>query len=264
MSALAEIAAHASVPNVYFSYGMTKSGSTLGFELARTALDMAGLKQVLLPDTIRKTRKINFTQHLDDKAVLALEGLADAMGYPIAIKTHTRPDPGVVRLLETGRASAHAIYRDPRDIALSMLDHGARARAKGKPAFSEYHVIEDTIEPIKHQTNTLLAWLSLPNVRPLFYDDLAFDTQTTAALIADELGLDAQADVIQEVMTNRFTQLNVGIKDRHLLEMDGATSARFKRIFAPLYDHLIEARAALPRDGRPVLNAKQPLALWDE
>ena len=170
----------------------------------------------------------------------------------------------VVKLLQQGHATAHAIYRDPRDIALSMLDHGARARAKGKPAFAEYRTIDDTIEPIRHQTNSLLAWLSLPGVRPLFYDDLAFETARTLGVITRELGIPAHEDTIREVMTNRFTQFNVGARNRYLQEMDGAQSARFRRIFAPLYERLIDVRETLARDGTPLLDPAKPLAYWDQ
>jgi len=251
MNAVRDIEPAHPVPNIYFSFGMTKSGSTLGFELARTGLEQAGMEQELLPSCVSAMRRINFAQHLDNKAVVALEAITDAIGHPVAIKTHTRPDPEVIRLLQSGRASAHAIYRDPRDIALSMLDHGERA-----------HTIEDTIEPIKHQTNSLLAWLSLPNVRPLYYDDLAFDTVRTMDVIANELGFAAPAETIKEVMTSRFTQLNVGVRDRHMLEMDKETSQRFETIFAPFYDRLIHNRAQLRRDGHPVLDPQAPLAIW--
>lgn len=252
-------------PLIYFSYGMTKSGSTLAYELARSALVLAGLEQPRLSlAAVTNRKKINFIAHVDDPQANAIRNEVASIGHTIAIKTHTRPDPQIVEMLEKGEAFGHAIYRDPRDMALSMLDHGERARAAGKPAFAEYVAVEDTIENIAHQTNTLRAWLSLPGVIPLYYDDFAFDIDATTARIMAELGINADIDAtIRMATVERFTQLNKGVAARHNDEMAPAISATFKEIFAPLYDTLITHRAALPRDGRPALAADAPLCRWD-
>ena len=244
---------------------MTKSGSTLAYELARSALVMAGYDQPRLStNAVLDRKKINFVNHIGPEQVAALEAETAEIGHPIALKTHTRPDDGVVRLLQEGRATAHAIYRDPRDMALSMLDHAANARAKGKPNFTEFHTVEDTIDNIRHQTNTLLSWLSLPNVRPLYYVDVAFDMENTATLLMEELGVDAPVDdVIFMATQQRFTQRNKGVKARHETELTPEMSARFLDIFAPFYEKLVENRKALPRDGRPVLAADTPLCHWE-
>lgn len=253
-------------PRIYFSYGMTKTGSTLAFELARSALILSGKEQPRLStDAVMDRRKLNFVSHLSDQNVAALVNETDALGHMVAIKTHTRPDPAVVRLLQEGRAMAHAVYRDPRDMALSMVDHGVRSAAKGKKNFTEFQSPYDAIENICHQTNSLLAWLSLPNVRPLYFDDVAFNTEEIVTLMMDEMGVSAPiGDVIYMATHQRFTQLNKGVKARHETEMDEDLSATFRAAFAPLYEKLINNRAALPRDGRPVLDANEPLFAWPE
>jgi hypothetical protein len=251
--------------NIYFSYGMTKSGSTLGFELARTALEQAGCRQPLLPGSLSRAKRINFIAHIDVPAFASIETFANQLGGPLAIKTHTRPDEPIIDALQSGRAFAHAIYRDPRDIALSMLDHGKRARRDGKPAFSEFVEIADTIEPIKHQANTLLAWLSLPNVKPLFYDDIAFATAQTLPGLMDDLNIQTDAaQVINTVQNDRFTQFNIGRPNRHEREMDTATSARFCDIFAPMYDRLITNKPTQRPNGDPILDPSQSLCHWDK
>ena len=251
---------------IYFSFGMTKSGSTLAYELARSALVLAGYEQPRLSTkAVLDRKKLNFVAHLDADAVAALKAETAALGTPVAIKTHTRPDAEVVKLLQSGEATAHAVYRDPRDMALSMVDHGARALAKGKTAFTEFKTAEDAIENICHQTNSLRSWLSLPNVRPLFYDDVAFDTEKTVGLMLAELGVDVPSeDVIYMAAHQRFTQLNKGVRARHETEMAPELSARFKEIFAPFYERLIDNRAGLSRDGSPVMGADDALCLWSE
>ncbi len=253
-------------PLIYFSYGMTKSGSTLSFELARSALELSGQPQPRLStNAVEDRKKLNFCAHIDAPRADAIRAETAALGHTVAIKTHTRPDPEVVKMLENNEAFAHATYRDPRDIALSMLDHGARSRAKKALSFAEYEVLGDTIEDIKHQTNSLLAWLSLPNVKPLYYEDVAFNMAPTAAKIAQDLGLSVDvSDTIKTATENRFTQRNKAVSTRHTSEMTPHDSARFEDIFAPMYDRLISDRDAFPTDGSPILDHTIPLCDWSQ
>lgn len=252
-------------PRIYFSYGMTKSGSTLAYELARAALVLSGFDQPRLSTAaVMDRKKLNFVAHLTEANTAALLAEAEALGHMVVIKTHTRPDPPVVALLQSGQAIAHATFRDPRDMALSMVDHGDKSRAKGRPGFTEFREPADALENIKHQSNSLLAWLSLPGVKPLFYNDLAFDMEATTRAMMAHMGLTADpAAVIQMATGERFTQLNKGIRDRYRTEMDTSLSARFLTEFAPFYAKLIDGRDQLPSNP-PILNAQERLCLWPD
>lgn len=252
-------------PQIYFSFGMTKSGSTLAFELARAALVLSGQHQPMLSEAaVLKRKKINFCEHIDADRAQALRNEATKIGNMIAIKTHTRPDPEVVEMLNSGAAIAHATYRDPRDMALSMVDHGAKSRAQGRLEFTEFETARDTIDELRHQSNSLLAWLSLPGVKPLFFDDLAFDTYRAATHIIDDLDVDVRVpDVIDMAVNQRGTQKNIGIKDRYRSEMTPELSAEFETVFAPLYSKLIEGRPDLRNGSGPVLNAQDTLCDWN-
>jgi len=253
-------------PLIYFSYGMTKSGSTLSFELARAALVLSGQPQPMLSEAaVLKRRRINFCDHIDGTRADAIRAEVSGLGHMVAIKTHTRPDPEVIKMLNSGEALAHATFRDPRDIALSMVDHGVKSRRQGKAEFTEFNAPEDTIDELRHQSNSLLAWLSLPNVKPLYYDDLAFDMGATAARIADDLGVRVDADkVVSLALHERGTQKNVGRKARHLSEMSPIMNDRFRTIFSPMFDRLISNHDTLPVDGSPVLNPDIPLCDWSQ
>lgn len=55
---------------VVFSYGMTKYGSTLAFELARTALELSGFPQQIMPvEALGQNKLINFTRYLTDNNI---------------------------------------------------------------------------------------------------------------------------------------------------------------------------------------------------
>ncbi len=239
-------------PFIFFSYGLTKSGSTLAFQLAVVALQQAGFPQPRLevPGLV-VSPKINAIEHVSDAQAAALADTVRALGHPVALKTHTRPDPAVRALVATGAARAHAVVRDPRDIALSMLDHGARARARGRPAFSEIATLEDAIAGIDDQMRTLAGWLALPGVRVLRFDRLAFETTAAAAAILDQLGVPGDPCAIaREVLGGRFTQFNTGRRDRHLHEMAQADSARLRARYDPFFTHVLRGPGRLPPAGR--------------
>lgn len=253
-------------PLIYFSYGMTKSGSTLSYELARSAFVLAGFAQHRLSTRAVENRKhINFCEHINKERADAIRSEVSEIGHPIAIKTHTRPDPEVVKMLQNNDATAHATYRDPRDIALSMVDHGARARRNNEVGFTEIRTVDDAIDNIKHQTNSLLAWLSLPNVRPIYYDDVAFNMKHTTTKLVSDLGLSVNLEkVLQMGGKDRFTQKNKAVRERYKADMSEETSERFLQIFAPMYERLILKRHDLPDDGSPVLDPQLPLCDWSQ
>ena len=253
-------------PLIYFSYGMTKSGSTLAFELVRCLLEANGYPQgrIEAPGLLDR-KKINTCQHLDEDLAEGLWQAVRQLGHPVAIKTHTRPDPAVRVLLQDGRALGSACYRDPRDLALSMLDHGRRARARGEQPFSEFFAIDDALNGIRNQTETLRQWLTLPGVLPLAYNDVAFDSARTVDRLARQLGLGGDGAVIAEIArTQRFTQFNKGKKDRHASEMATGDSMRIAREFAPLIETLIQNRDKFSDTDLPVLRKDELLIAAQE
>ena len=242
-------------PLIYFSYGMTKCGTTLAFHMVSEALAQAGYAQHRLPaHLIGPNKKLNFGQHFSDDQAAELWDAVQTIGHPIVIKTHTRPDPAVVRLMQNGHAIAHACYRDPRDMALSMLDHGVRARADNKPAFSEIETLEDAESGIRNQCDSLTAWLRLPNVLPLDFEDIAFDMRTTAQRILKQLKIPGDPQkIVNAVLDGRFTQFNKGISQRHKTEMSERDNRSFASEFAPFLSRLIDNKTTLPTDGSIVL-----------
>ena len=240
------------IHRLFFSYGLTKSGSTLAFQLARTALIRAGHEQPQsdVPGLV-VSRKINAIQHVtEEQAAALLTGPT-----PLILKTHTRCDPAVADLFAAGHATGHAVIRDPRDIALSMLDNGRVNREKGRPAFSEIHTVDDAIAAISNQMDTLATWLALPGIRRLRYDTLAFDTVAATQTILDHLGLQYDPlDIATHVLEHEFIQFNVGRHDRWRTEMDPTDASRIRARFAPFYDLVLATDAPLP-DGTGLVAA---------
>ncbi len=234
-------------PLLYFSYGMTKTGSTLAFQLVRSALDLCGFPQDRVPlDVVNPVLRRNFVNHISPRQLGELKDEAKKRGYPIALKTHMRPDDCVVEAIQSGEAIAHACYRDPRDMALSMLDHGAQSRESGGEEFAEITSLEQAFANIRSQHDSLTAWLRLPNVMPLYFGDIAFNTADTARRILVQLKLKLDPHVLAEVVqTQRFTQKNKAVPRRYPEEMDADLSATIAKEFAPLIDRFINNRQHL-------------------
>ncbi len=237
-------------PLLYFSYGMTKTGSTLAFQLVRSALDLCGFPQDRVPlDVVNPVLRRNFVNHITPHQLEALKNEAKKRGYPIALKTHMRPDPCVVEAIQSGEAIAHACYRDPRDMALSMLDHGQKSRETVGEEFAELTNLEDAFTNIRSQHDSLTAWLRLPNVMPLYFEDIAFNTVETTRRILRQLKLKIDPEVLAEVVqTQRFTQKNKALRLRYPEEMDKTLSATIATEFAPLIERFINNRDYLPSD----------------
>lgn len=249
-------AAHPLGPIVIFSYGMTKCGSTLAFEMARTALELSGYPQPILPgDAIGDNNRINFARHLTEDQVEMLEYCVHDIGHPIIIKTHTRPDPCVIDMINRGAAIVHATYRDPREMALSMLDHGQKSRELGRKSFSELVTLNDALHNIRGQVDSLTQWLYRINCLPIFYQDLAFRMPLMTQRLMNYLMLDGDPKIIKQyVLKKRFIQFNKGIRNRYKEEMSPLDQRRIQQEFAPFFQHLIRNRMFLPSNGDPILS----------
>ena len=219
---------------------MTKSASTLAYRLLWLTLEDAGFPQPKLPASIvDEMHSVNFIGHLSDAQLNELWAIAEDRNYPVVVKTHSSPDSGMIDMLHDGRAIGSATYRDPRDIALSMLDHGKKARRKGHWAFKEYVELDDTLPSIRGQLTCLEKWLKLPNIMPLRYEDVAFNKVGTVKSYMSQLGISRRAGPIaKQTNKNKYIQFNKGIHNRYLTEMPTADSQRIAGEFAPLIDML--------------------------
>ena len=116
----------------YLSFGTPKSGSTLAFQLTKTMLEMAGIPQPRIAnDAIKSVGGVNYVDRLDGSAYDDLHQAVGAQAHLIAIKTHSRLFPRIEKLLASGKLIGHAVCRDPRDMALSMLDAAREGRSWG-------------------------------------------------------------------------------------------------------------------------------------
>lgn len=238
---------------LYLSFGMPKSGSTLAFELTRTMLEMAGFPQDKLSEgaTDPKT-KTNFVKRLDGPALDKLLEQVGTSPGPRVIKTHSKLFPRVETALEKKVVIGHAVCRDPRDMALSLMDAAREGRAWGKSPEGIYRTVADTEKRLRASITQFEEWVDNPNVLVVRYELLAFDTERVAREIATQLGITVDLPKAVEIATgSKFTQFNRGQSQRWKTEMDPADARRLAVEFKDYIEEYCQDVVAEPKPHRP-------------
>ena len=225
-------------------YGITKSGSTLAFEVVKGILESAGHPQPRLPDdVVNPGHDVNYIQPLDRRRI---SRLVETVGERwIAVKTHAGfPDPlfpFFEKLEKKRQLRVIASYRDPREICLSLIDAGAVSRAEGKKEFSEVRDIESAIPRVSEQIVKFRKWGALRNTLRLDYDTVAFDADVAIDRIEHSLGIAGNRDQAKEhAFGSAFTQKNKAERHRARKELTPEQDARLREAFAAFLENVYE------------------------
>ncbi|MEL6476645.1 MAG: sulfotransferase domain-containing protein [Pseudomonadota bacterium] len=212
---------------------MPKSGSTLAFQLSRAV----ALGRWQKPDP-----RGEFTDHTGtpsafcrDWSAPELRRILDAAEdrrRMLVIKTHSGPSAAVREAAKSGLVRVQAVCRDPRDIALSMVDMGRSGGAwgrvgKGKTVAGP----EDARVRIAGQIQTFHEWASMPGVLTLNYERVAFDMKGTVARIAGHMGVRCWPWWVSRSVKRGVTHFNKGKPLRHHSEMAASSAAEWQEQF---------------------------------
>jgi hypothetical protein len=171
-----------------------------------------------------------------EKLALVQEEIGDRCAV---IKTHGARTPAAARLVDEGRAQVFVSYRDLRDVTLSLIDHGARTRAAGGKDFAEFLKPRDSITMLTDAVSRMQTWMTDCNPLLVPYDEVAFDTRTTVARIAERLGVHVSVEEVLDAFKDKqqsIIQFNKGIKDRYKSELDEEDSQLFLTHFHDFYE----------------------------
>jgi len=225
-------------------YGITKSGSTLAFELIKGILESAGHAQPRLSDdVVNPGHGVNYIQPLDRRR---MNRLIEAVGERwIAVKTHAGfADPlfpYLEKMKKQGRLRVIASYRDPREICLSLIDAGVSSRAAGKKEFSDVRDLDSAIPRVSEQIIKFRKWAALRNTLRLDYDTVAFDTDVAIDRIEDSLGIVGNRDQAKHhAFAGAFTQKNRAERHRARKELTPEQDAKLRNAFAEFLENVYE------------------------
>jgi hypothetical protein len=225
-------------------YGITKSGSTLAFELVKGMLKSIGHEQVRFSeDLVKAGAAINFVQQVDRKKV---DGLLELVGDRwIAVKTHAGIRdpvfPYLEELQEKRLVQIIASYRDPREICLSLADAGAHARAHNRTAFSEFTDIHSAVPGVLRQIGKFRRWGAVRGALRLDYDLVAFSTDEAIDRIEERLGIVCDRAYANRYAFNEaFTQKNKAKRHRAKEDLGEEDYAALTATFADFIQNVCE------------------------
>jgi hypothetical protein len=217
---------------IYICYGITKTASSFVFQLTEAILRAAGRKPwrvgwpLFSPD--------NYFGQIDPEL---LRDLRLRLGQrDLVVKTHGHLHPEIARQIAAGEVLACASIRDPREIALSMLDHGRRNRGNGRRSFTEFHAPLDTLPSLDDQIASFRAWSSIENVLLLQYNEICFTTGDVVERIARQIDVPVNTVEIVNLFSrkSKILQFNLGIPARYLAMSEGEQEVFLER-YADLY-----------------------------
>jgi hypothetical protein len=164
------------------SAGMPKSGSTLFSLYQKHILEntVAGNGQKIFEEMITEG-KINgigiFVHDLESPDTLKkLVSLSRETG-PFVVKSHVNLTADLISLLKQKEILATYIHRDPRDVILSAIDHGARPA--GHPNmnvyFRQFDSVQNSIPLVREFCKSGIGWVGSGLCEIFTYHDLMVD-----------------------------------------------------------------------------------------
>lgn len=214
---------------IIISAGFMKSASTLIHDYQIEMIDLSSHRsgQKIL-EKFSSGRGTAYRGKLDFKTFLILIVVNFLFG-DVVLKTHSGPTFYVRLLVKLGLAKVTYTYRDPRDVALSMVDHGIRTRKKeleypeDNRGFRNILKVEDTIPQIKQEIDNWYGWKNFGDVLLIKYEDLMNDKANSLRKIVDYLGYNL-SDSDFEILVSKYTSLksrnfNKGTIERYKSEM---------------------------------------------
>ncbi len=226
---------------IVLSAGMPKSGSAWFFNMLNDMLVRAG------HDDVRNIRERfhleSVLQHYNCNVdELSPEKLSRILiphdsGHTFVIKTHSGPTPMAQALIEKGTIKPVYIFRDPRDVALSAMDHGKQLRRAGQNhVFTRCDTLENSVQYVKEWLQIWEQWTRIPQVSCVRYEDLSADPQAVLEQAADFLNLNVTTEAIRRII-NSYDKSGITEESAEFLHFNNGTAQRFKSVMSSDEQH---------------------------
>ncbi len=237
---------------VVLSVGMRKSGSGWYFNMTNELLATGGgadvqevRRRLLLRSVIRGNNgKVG---RLRWPTLLRL-AVPSAAVPSFTVKSHAGPTPSLRLFLKLGLMKATYLYRDPRDVVLSALDHAEAARDSGveidlaRRLFSA----EDALALVQRELERWEQWIRVPDVLTVRYEDLLADTPGELRRLADFLGLQVPETALLKIVERYDKAAYARTIDQPIignrLHLNKGVAGRFSREMSPEMRALCEER----------------------
>jgi hypothetical protein len=245
---------------LYVCAGMEKGGTTYTYNLIKLLLAGAGHPYIHLSNALRgdhraKERDANNLKVWSSAIVDNLRAHNPKGDRILALRTHSEPYQPMVDLLKATGGKTHIAIRDPRDVALSLMDVSAKRLATQKENRAGI-VLDDfatTFPEIHKNINAVTGWSDQTDCLTLYYEDTCFRPEVSIGAICSQLKLDVDKNLYQtfarEAALNPNGKLNVGKPMRHTKEMSARNQSLFLEEFAEFYQRFFPAATVHAEDG---------------
>lgn len=240
---------------IVISVGMQKAGSGLYFNLTNDLLAAAGMQDVR---EIKEKHGLtgllkHYNCNIGDLGENNLQPLLPIheSGNSFVVKTHRGPTAFVKKLMKKGVVKITCIYRDPRDVVLSVMDHGKKLRNNGENhPFASCFTTTDTVSRVKSWLDTgIMEWLKLKDILCVKYEQLIEKPIREIERLCEFFGIDYSHIDLQELYANYssgnlddslkdYLHFNVGKAGRFRFAMVEEDVALCNRHFAKYYKKL--------------------------
>lgn len=235
--------------------GLQKSGSALFYNLINDMLAANGgvcarrVKQEYSLEPVMQLHNNNIGAP-SVRRLLRLWWISRKAGT-FAVKTHQPPPvhPLARSLYRLGMVRIIYSYRDPRDVALSALDHGQRIRDEGEThTFASLRDLNDAVAAVNRWVTSWEHCRQLPQALLLRYEDLLADPPAVTRRIRDFLSLDLPAQRLPEIFhtyapdnpnrTERGMHFNKATTSRWQTELSEDQQERVNRALRPVIERM--------------------------
>ncbi len=227
---------------IILSAGMPKSGSGYIYNvlnemiIASGCSDARDIKQRFQLENIMRGYNNNIGR-LNLNKLLKLYRVSLQAGLFCA-KTHAAPHPLVRPAIEFGMMGVIYIYRDPRDVILSVIDHGRKLLGEGKKhTFAQTADFDSAFCRLPNWFNTWSIYQELPGAINLKYEGLIQEPLKTVRNIAEFFKLRVDEQRLRDILWkySRFNpagerkglHYNKGKAFRYIREMSSEQKKRF-------------------------------------
>lgn len=221
---------------IIISSGFPKSASTLLFLYTEHLIRLSGKSRG--QKLFRSINKEGFTPWFGP--VNTLWYVFASMFGPVVIKTHAGPGFFVRTLLSLGLARAYYSIRDPRDVLLSALDHGKKARAKknlsdSDKAFAPFMKREDLLPALGMHFERYKSWEKDGRVLIVRYEELLQNPEKELEKIASYFQRTEWIKFIPETVKwfgehrSETINFNKGVVTRFVSELSAEETALIER-----------------------------------
>ena len=198
---------------IVISVGMQKSGSAFIYNLINDLLAASGhcdareIKKIEQLDEVLLHHNNNINSYTVCK-MLRLYRVSLRRGI-FVVKSHKAPNL-VLRLFDLlGYVKIIYSYRDPRDVVLSVMDHGKKIQSEGKThSFARYTEFDSATMFVKRQCRIWKQYSKMNNIKMVRYEDVSSKPEVFLSEAEDYLGIRKVSDMVKDRIAWKYAKNN--------------------------------------------------------